>query len=180
MSKEEFRMILTPAHMDAILNNRPLTDEEVEANRIFYESLPPEVIAECLDDDEMLPHVPSEPSGGHAIARHVDKSIAFLKKNLTPGITAFSSTFQDIETAERALKEAVHIKRNKILWRYKTSAISKKKNYAFEVPLGRVVGWGISSAAPDEIIEMSRVRVVLSFVDFNHLPYFVLTMYPVI
>ena len=180
MSKEDFRMILTPAHMDAILNKRPLTDAEIEANRIFYESLPPEIIAEFLDDDEKLPHVPSEPRGGHVIARHVEKDMDFLTKNLAPERVTFSSTFPDLETAEWALKDALHIKRGRILWRYKTSAISKKKNYAFEVPLGRVVGWGISSAAPDEIIEMSRVRVVLSFVDFNHLPYFVLTMYPVI
>jgi hypothetical protein len=180
MSKEDFRMILTPAHMDAILNKRPLTDEEIEADRIFLENLPPDILAEFLDDDEMLPHVPSEARGGNIIGRHVDKDWAFLTRNLLPHILSFSTTFPDLETAELALKDALHIKRGRILWRYKTSAISKKKNYAFEVPLGRVVGWGISSAAPDKIIEMSRVRVVLSFVDFNHLPYFVLTMYPVI
>jgi len=62
----------------------------------------------------------------------------------------------------------------------KARFLLKWNTHTFDVPMGKVVGWGIRRQAPDTIVEMSKVRVVVSFVEYNHMPYFIVTAFPVL
>uniref|UniRef100_UPI00311E80B2 RNase A-like domain-containing protein n=1 Tax=Pseudomonas viridiflava TaxID=33069 RepID=UPI00311E80B2 len=52
------------------------------------------------------------------------------------------------------------------------------KNRQFEASLDRSIGWGIYHDAQGDVVQMSTVRVVIQFVEYNHMPYYILTSFP--
>jgi len=42
------------------------------------------------------------------------------------------------------------------------------------------VGWGVTRAAPDIPVGMKNVVIVVEFTEFNHMPAFIVTAYPVL
>jgi hypothetical protein len=118
--------------------------------------------------------------GGHAIFKHVGKSFEYLQKRFASKKVHVASTFYDLAGAELAVSQALYRNRLKILLYSKASFLLRNKEYAFEVRLDRVVGWGVTRLAQNDIIEMSTVRVVIKYAEYNYMPYFILTAFPVL
>jgi hypothetical protein len=54
-----------------------------------------------------------------------------------------------------------------------------RPEYRFDIQLDRAVGWGVTRHNPNDVIHLSKVRVVLRMIEYNHMPYFILTAFPV-
>jgi hypothetical protein len=124
-------------------------------------------------------HAPKRLGGGHTIAKHVGKALEFLQKRFASKKIHVASTFYDLETAEWAVSQALQRHRLKILMYSKARFLLRRRPYEFDTPLSRVIGWGISRNAQNVPIEMSKVRVAISFVEYNHMPYFIVTAFPI-
>jgi hypothetical protein len=61
----------------------------------------------------------------------------------------------------------------------KVKPLMGKNSYNFLVRLNRSIGWRVSRQAPNDIIEMYKVKISTSFTEYNHMPYFLLTSFPV-
>ncbi|WP_122436512.1 RNase A-like domain-containing protein [Pseudomonas viridiflava] len=116
--------------------------------------------------------------GGHIVARHVEKDIIFLRRRFNSKKVHVSSTFYDLATAEWAVSQALMKNKLKILMYSKAKLLLKHNQYVFDVPLGRTIGWGITREAQDRIIYMQKVKVVIKFEEFNHMPYYIITAHP--
>lgn len=90
------------------------------------------------------------------------------------------STFNDIETAEWALKEVVRVHDLRIKLHSLASGYLRKHVVSFKLTLDRVIGWGVTDEDPDVSVEMRSVEVVIEFREFNHMPYYVLTAFPIL
>lgn len=124
-------------------------------------------------------HAPKRMGGGHTIAKHVEKTLAYLQKRFASKKVQIASTFHDLATAEWAVSQALQRNRLKILMYSKVKPLIGKNSYDFVVRLNRSIGWGVSRQAPNDIIEMSKVKISISFTEYNHMPYFILTSFPV-
>ena len=89
------------------------------------------------------------------------------------------STFSDIETAEWALKEVVHVHNLRIKLHSLVAAYLRKHVVSFKLTLDRVVGWGVMKEEPEVQVEMRSIEVVIEFREFNTMPYYVLTAFPI-
>lgn len=116
--------------------------------------------------------------GGHTIFKHVGKNIDDLKTRFASKKVYLSSTFYNLETAERAVSQALQRNRLKILVQSKARLILKEKRYEFSMTLEKPVGWGVRREAPNTPIVMKKVTVVIKFVEYNHMPYFIITAFP--
>lgn len=116
--------------------------------------------------------------GGHIVARHVEKDIIFLRRRFNSKKVHVSSTFHDLATAEWAVSQALMKNTLKILMCSKAKLLLKHNQYVFDVPLGKTIGWGITREAQDKIIYMQKVKVVIKFEEFNHMPYYIITAHP--
>lgn len=117
--------------------------------------------------------------GGHTIAKHVGKALEFLQKRFASKKIHVASTFYDLATAEWAVSQALQRNKLKILMYSKIKFFLPRPQVEFITRLDRVIGWGITRQAPNEIINMSKVHVVIKLVEFNHMPYFIVTAFPV-
>jgi hypothetical protein len=50
----------------------------------------------------------------------------------------------------------------------------------FKMDLGKSVGWGVSREAPSKMVHMSKVNVTIQFVEYNHMPYYIVTAHPIL
>jgi hypothetical protein len=124
-------------------------------------------------------HAPKKLGGGHTIAKHVGKALEFLQQRLASRKVHIASTFHDLATAELAVSQAIHENKLKILMYSKVKFLLKRPQVEFITDLNRVIGWGITKNAPNEVIEMSKVHVIIKLTDYNHMPYFIITAFPV-
>lgn len=124
-------------------------------------------------------HAPKRLGGGHTIAKHVGKALEFLQQRLASRKVHVASTFYDLATAEWAVSQALQRNKLKILMYSKARSLLKRPEYKFDTQLDRVVGWGITKQNPNDVNHFSKVRVVIKLTDFNHMPYFILTAFPV-
>lgn len=124
-------------------------------------------------------HAPKKLGGGHTIAKHVGKALEFLQQRLASRKVHIASTFPDLATAELAVSQAIHENKLKILMYSKVKFLLKRPQVEFITDLNRVIGWGITKNAPNEVIEMSKVHVIIKLTDYNHMPYFIITAFPV-
>jgi hypothetical protein len=90
-----------------------------------------------------------------------------------------STTFYDLPAAEWAVSQALYKKRMKILIYSKAKFLLMRPEYRFDIELDREVGWGITRQNPDDVMHLSKIRIVLKMTEYNHMPYFVLTAFPV-
>jgi hypothetical protein len=61
----------------------------------------------------------------------------------------------------------------------KVPFLLKKRRLVLEMDFNGAVGWGIKRGAPDVPVQMSRVRVVVEFNEFNHMPFYIVTSFPI-
>jgi len=102
-----------------------------------------------------------------------------LHNRHTPNKVTESSTFHDLEAAEWAVGQALQKNKLKILIYSRAKFLLMRPEYRFDIQLDRVVGWGITSQNPEDVVDLSAIRVVIKMVEYNYLPYFVLTAFPV-
>ncbi|URF04242.1 RNase A-like domain-containing protein [Cupriavidus campinensis] len=114
--------------------------------------------------------------GGHTIAKHVGKTEAQLRARLMQGprLTAASS-FTDLRTAEFAISEALRAHSGQIkTWAAGYGAAKLRFDAATIKPVGKVV-----LRTTGRLEDARKVRVVLLREQYNGMPYFVLTAFPI-
>lgn len=116
--------------------------------------------------------------GGHTIFKHVGKSLEYLQKRFASKRVHVASTFFDLAIAEKAVSEALHRNRAMIMILSKAKFLLKHNQYTFHVNLNRVVGWGVTRLAKNDVLEMSRVTITIRFQEYNYMPYFIVTAFP--
>jgi hypothetical protein len=124
-------------------------------------------------------HAPKKLGGGHTIAKHVDKELGFLQKRLASNKVNQASTFYDLAIAEWAVSQALQQNKLKILMYSKAKFLLKRPECKFDIKLATPVGWGITKQHPNDVVQLSKVRIIIKLTDFNHMPYFILTAFPV-
>ncbi|MEQ7921902.1 RNase A-like domain-containing protein [Xanthomonas sp. WHRI 1810A] len=81
-----------------------------------------------------------------------------------------STTFYDLQAAEWAVSQALQKKRLKILIYSRAKFLLMRPEYRFDIELGREVGWGITKQNPEDVVHLSKIRVVLKMTEYNHMP----------
>lgn len=128
---------------------------------------------------EKIPQVAKGTGGGHTFAKHVEKDLHYLQNRFASKKVNLATTFYDLKTAEWAVSHALQRNKLKILMYSKAKFLLKWNTHSFDVPMAKAVGWGVARQAPDTVVHMSKVRVVVSFVEYNHMPYFIVTAFPI-
>lgn len=130
---------------------------------------------------ERFPHAPKKGPGGHVRRDHLDKDLLGLQKRLKKVRTADAmSTFTNIDVAEWAVSQVLKVNKHKIEIYSKTRLIHKKQKLSFRLDLETNIGWGISRAAPDTPVYMQKVVVVIKLAEYNRMPAYIVTAYPVL
>ncbi|HEY0285750.1 MAG TPA: RNase A-like domain-containing protein [Pseudomonas sp.] len=61
----------------------------------------------------------------------------------------------------------------------KVKFLLKRPQVEFDTHLGRVIGWGITKQLPNDFVNMLKIRAIIKFTDFNNMPYFIITAFPI-
>jgi hypothetical protein len=118
-----------------------------------------------------------EAAGGHAIARHVGKSEAWLRSRLAaeahiPAATSFKS----IKEATAVISKAVKV--NSAAIKSAMHSANVGQSYAFQYNAGKVIGYGVTRRA-NVLQDMTKIRVVLKKISHGGKVYFLLTAFPI-
>lgn len=133
-----------------------------------------------VEVSERFRHAPNNSIGGHTKQFHVGMDVAGLQKRLKRKRKAdVMSTFGTIEMAEWAVCQILSANKLKIQFYSKSQFMLKNQRLVLTMDLNTPVGWGIKRAAPDVPLEMSKVRVILEFREFNNMPVYVFTAFPI-
>lgn len=126
-------------------------------------------------------HAPTKRIGGHTIKSHNDKTLAQLQRRLrrSKNVEAMS-TFSSLETAEWAVSQTLRAHKLKIQMASKLPFLLEKRRLTVSLDLSSPVGWGVKRGAPEVPVQMSRVKVVIEFNEYNKMPFYILTSYPVL
>lgn len=125
-------------------------------------------------------HAPNNSVGGHTEKLHFQKDIAALQWRLKKvKSAAVMSTFEKMDIAELAISQALKANKLRILMYSKTQFIRKSNRLVLEFDAKQNVGWGIYRSAPNVPVPMTKVRVVIEFVEFNYMPRYILTAFPI-
>ncbi|MEE4743516.1 RNase A-like domain-containing protein [Pseudomonas alliivorans] len=118
--------------------------------------------------------------GGHTVFKHVGKDLDYLKTRFASKKVHISSTFYDLATAEWAVSQALQRNRLKILTHSKIKYLLRTREdpYTFHVKLEKAIGWGITRKDQSNAITMSNVTVVIKFVEYNRMPYYIVSAFP--
>ncbi|WP_285422487.1 RNase A-like domain-containing protein [Pseudomonas sp. efr-133-TYG-103a] len=130
---------------------------------------------------ERFPNAPRKGPGGHVIRDHIGKELVAVQTRLkkTRGTDAIS-VFTNLDVAEWAVSQVLRSNKNKISINSKMSLYRKNKRLSMRMDLGTTVGWGVARVAPDTPIYMHKVVVVIEFSEYNHMPAYIVTAYPVL
>ncbi|WP_236066440.1 RNase A-like domain-containing protein [Pseudomonas alliivorans] len=60
----------------------------------------------------------------------------------------------------------------------KTRFRTREDPYTFHVKLEKAIGWGITRKDQSNAITMSNVTVVIKFVEYNRMPYYIVSAFP--
>ncbi|MFK3969663.1 RNase A-like domain-containing protein [Pseudomonas sp. NPDC087358] len=130
---------------------------------------------------EVRLHAPSNGPGGHTIRFHVSKDIVALQKRMKRKRKAdVMSTFSSIEQAEWAVSQALRAHRYKVLAYSKVSLLRTNNRVVLKMSFADDIGWGITRAAPDTPVGMKSVLVVVEFTEFNYMPAYIVSAYPIL
>ncbi|MCF5708199.1 hypothetical protein GIV19_12980 [Pseudomonas syringae] len=118
--------------------------------------------------------------GGHTIFKHVGKNLDYLIARFASKKVYVASTFYDLATAEWAVSQALQRNRLKILIHSKIKYLLRTREdpYTFHVKLEKAIGWGITRKDQSNAITMSNLTVVIKFVEYNHMPYYIVSAFP--
>ncbi|CAM3398213.1 RNase A-like domain-containing protein [Pseudomonas floridensis] len=89
------------------------------------------------------------------------------------------STFEKMDIAEWAVSQTLKANRLRILMYSKTQFIRKSNRLVLDFDAKQEVGWGIYRSAPDIPVAMTKVKVIIEIVEFNHMPRYILTAFPI-
>ena len=125
-------------------------------------------------------HAPNRSIGGHTEKYHFQKDIAALQGRLKKVRSAsVMSTFEKMDVAERAVSQALKANRLRILMFSKTKFIRNSNRLVLDFDTKQIVGWGIHRSAQSTPVSMTKVRVVVEFVEYNYMPRYILTAFPI-
>lgn len=125
-------------------------------------------------------HAPNRGPGGHTLKFHFGKDVAELQHRLKRVRTAnVMSTFENLEVAEWAVSQTLNVNRLKILMFSKTLFVRKSNRLVLELELGKEVGWGVYRSAQADAVRMTKVRVVVEFTEYNHMPSYIVSSFPI-
>lgn len=117
-----------------------------------------------------------ETAGGHTIARHVGRTEAQLRARLAQQASIpAASTFKTLQEAERAVAAALRANKDAIKIWAKTANPGQTKAFAHDA--GRVIGQGVVRGT-GQMVNMTKMVVVVRKVIVQNRVYFVLTAYP--
>jgi len=133
-----------------------------------------------VEVSERFMHAPKNSVGGHTKQLHTEMDVADLQKRLKRKRNSdVMSTFQTIGAAEWAVGQVLNANKLKIQFYSKAQFLLKKQRLVLTMELNTPVGWGIKRTAPDSPLEMSKVRVILEFKEFNNMPMYIFTAFPI-
>lgn len=115
--------------------------------------------------------------GGHTIARHVGRSEAQLRARLAAQTRIpAASTFSTLKGAEQVISQGLKMHASQIIaWTRSAQAGSK---LAFTYQSSSVVGQGVIRSS-GQLVNMTKIRIVLKYETYNKMPYYVLTAFPI-
>lgn len=129
---------------------------------------------------EMPLHAPRKGIGGHTLRDHHQKNISDLQKRLLKVRTAQAmTTFENMEIAEWAISQALKTNKLKIIMFSKIKFLRTKNRLTLVSELNTDIGWGIMRSAQTTPVRMTKVRVVIEFAEFNHMPAYIVTAFPI-
>lgn len=129
---------------------------------------------------ERFPHAPTKGPGGHTKQLHVGQDLDALQKRLKrKRTTDVMSTFSNLEKAEWAVCKVLQAHRYRILAYSKAKLLLNNNRLTLKMGFIDDVGWGITRTAPDTPVGMKNVVVVVKFTQYNYMPAYIVTAYPV-
>ncbi|WP_054083313.1 RNase A-like domain-containing protein [Pseudomonas savastanoi] len=125
-------------------------------------------------------HAPNNGPGGHTIRDHLNKDLSALQKRLKSyrGAQAMTS-FSSIESAEWAVSQVLKANKLKIQMASKIKLLLHKKRLILVMDLNEAVGSGVLRSAPDKLVIMSKVRVIIEYTEYNYMPAYIVTAFPI-
>ncbi|OQR32538.1 hypothetical protein BWR59_11255 [Pseudomonas sp. Bc-h] len=133
-----------------------------------------------VEVSERFPNAPRNGIGGHTKQFHIAMVLAGLQRRLKKRSNAeVMSTFRTVEMAEWAVSQVLRANRLKIQFYSKARFLLKKERLVLNMELNTPVGWGIKRVAPDVPLEMTKVRVIIELKEFNNMPMYIFTAFPV-
>jgi hypothetical protein len=115
--------------------------------------------------------------GGHTILKHVGKTEAELRARLlSETYVPVASTFTSLEVAERTLYQGIRANASAIEQWARFAAPGAKQPF-FYTARGGPVGMGVVRAT-NQLVRLSKVRIVLKMERYNGKLYYILTAFP--
>lgn len=125
-------------------------------------------------------HAPNDSPGGHTISKHLNKDLPALQKRLKRFRSAQAMTsFSSIESAEWAVSQVLKANRLKIQMMSKVKFLLKDQRLVLVMDLNQAIGSGVLRSAPEKLVSMSKVRVVIQFAEYNYMPAYIVTAFPI-
>lgn len=114
--------------------------------------------------------------GGHTIAKHVGQTEAQLRTRLATQLhVPVASAFTSLSTAEQAISQILKIEAATIKAWVQAGTVQRLR---LTGDLGKVVGQGVVRTT-GQLVKMTKIRVVLQLQQYNGMPYFILTAFPI-
>ena len=112
--------------------------------------------------------------GGHTIAKHVGRTEQQLRARLAAEPQRkMVSTFTDLKVAEASISKVMRLNATKIKAWAQTAPLARLE---LVEDVGKVVGFGVVRAS-GQVVNLSKVQLVLKLQSYNGMPYYVLTAY---
>lgn len=113
--------------------------------------------------------------GGHTILKHVGKTEAELRARLAAELRVpAASTFTNLRVAEESISKVLQVESATIkAW----AQGANPRRLELTRDLGKAIGMGVVRRT-NQLVKMSKVRVVLKFETYNGMPYYILTAFP--
>ena len=125
-------------------------------------------------------HAARNSVGGHTLRDHYQKDIFGLQKRLRKVRNAKAmTTFDSIEMAEWAVSQALKANKLKIIMYSKLKFLRTRNRLILVSELNTEIGWGVLKTAQTIPVKMTKVRVVIEFAEFNYMPAYIVTAFPV-
>ena len=130
---------------------------------------------------EKPPHAPNNAIGGHTKKVHLEMEMSQLQRRLKRKRNSdVMSTFRTLEEAEWAVSQILRANKLKIQLYSKATFLLEKQRLTLTMDLNTPLGWGIKRATPDVPVEMTSVRVIIEYKEFNNMPMYILSAFPVL
>jgi hypothetical protein len=125
-------------------------------------------------------HAAKKSIGGHTLRDHYQKDIAGLQKRLRKVKNAKAmTTFDSIEMAEWAVSQALRVHKLRIVMYSKLKFLRTRNRLTLVSELNTHIGWGVMRVSQATPVKMTKVRVVIEFAEFNHMPAYIVTAFPI-